>query len=147
MACAYYDVHATLSMLKGVCGGVHTNCLTPADQKVLKEIVGPALEEMDMVITLATAEVNKKRMDAVWSSLVKLSSPRRLRQFLKKSGKLLRYCPYCKCKGTVDIPTENTARMKRNEAKMKEWGEEKQAWEEAKAKGEVPSCWGEGLCM
>ena len=49
----------------------------------------------------------------------------------------MRYCRYYKCKGTVDVPAENTARMRRNEAKMQEWGEEKRAWEKAKAKGEV----------
>lgn len=147
MACTYYDVHITLSMLKGFYGEDHANRPTRADQKVLEETVSPSLDEMDVVITLATAEFNEERMDTARSSVEKLSGPERLLRFLEKGGalpadELLRYCPYCKCKGTVDLPADNAVRMRRNEAKMKEWGEEIQAWEEVKAKGEVQSRFG-----
>ena len=143
MACTYYDVHAMLSMLKGACSGSGGTRLTQADIAILTDIVEPAVEEMDVVITTAMAEVNEERMDAARSSLVKLSDVERRRRFLEGGGTLpadpaLRYCPHCKCKNTIDLPAENTARMRRNEVRMREWGEEKKQWEEAKAKGAVP---------
>ena len=51
IACAYYDVHATLSMLKGACSGSVSVRLTRADMLVFTDIVEPAVDEMDAVIT------------------------------------------------------------------------------------------------
>ena len=47
--------------------------------------------------------------------MVKLTDTERISRFLEGGATLpadqeMRYCPYCKCKGTVDIPIENQAK-------------------------------------
>ena len=73
-----------LSMIKGACSGSGGTRLTRADMVILTDIVEPAVEEMDAVITMATAEVNKEKMAAARSSLVKLSEVERRRRFLER---------------------------------------------------------------
>lgn len=47
----------------------------------------------------------------------------------------MRYCPFCRCKGLVDIPLENVNWLKRNTAKISEHNRTKNEWETAKAAG------------
>ena len=46
---------------------------------MLEDVVNPALDEMDVVINLATAEVNAEQKDTARSSVIKMSGPERLR--------------------------------------------------------------------
>ena len=46
-----------------------------------------------------------------------------MRRFLEDGGldpedEAMRYCPVCKCKGTVEIPASNKVKARRNEDKL-----------------------------
>ena len=49
----------------------------------------------------------------------------------------MRYCPVCKCRGTVNIPPENVASMERNKGKMDNYKKLKNEWDCKKESGEV----------
>ena len=59
---------------------------------------------------------------------------------LEPEDEAMRYCPVCKCKGTVDIPSSNRVKARRNEEKLSVYKKEREEWEEFKASGGVDSC-------
>ena len=139
MAVLFFDWHHALSMLKGVCGDVGGRT-TRMDMRIMEEVVEPAWMQLDMMVQRATIELNDEKVDVARSSMVKLTDAERNRRFLQDGATLpvdemMRHCPYCGCKGTVDVPAENVGRMRRNEIKLEEHRRAKEAWEVQKASG------------
>ena len=128
-------------MLKGVCGDVGGRT-TRKDVRVIEEVVEPAWLQLEVVVHRATIELSDERQDVARSSMVKLTDAERNRRFLENGATLpvdemMRFCPYCECKGTVDIPKENLAKQARNEQKLEDHHRAKESWNVAKASSAV----------
>ena len=72
---------------------------------------------------------------------MRLSAKERNRKFLAGGAKepddpAMRYCPFCKCKNTVDIPADNLQKMQRNEQKLEVYRAERAEWDRKKLNGE-----------
>ena len=125
LASQLYNLHSALAMLKGMCGIVGGRT-TRAHVKVIEEVVNPAYKHLNGVILQATSMINEGKADAARSSIVKLTDAERNRRFLEggvflSEDETMRYCPYCGCKNTVDVPVDNKLRMERNEVKLQEY--------------------------
>ena len=139
LAAMYFDIHTAFGMLKGVCGA-EGGRVTRQDAKFVEDAIIPVYDYIEDAMRKATAEINESKADAARSSMVKLTDAERNRRFLEGGATLpadpaMRYCPYCKCKGTVDIPVENEEKRARNMRRLQEYSREKERWELAKVNG------------
>ena len=127
LAAMYFDIHTAFGMLKGVCGA-EGGRVTRQDAKFVEDTIIPAYDHIEDATRKATSEINESKADAARSSMVKLTDAERNRRFLEGGATLpadpaMRYCPYCKCKGTVDIPVENEEKRTRNMRRLQEYSQ------------------------
>ena len=106
----------------GVCSGGGGG-FTRADCHFVEHVLNNMLTTLIDAVTSAFAEIQQEKMDHARKALCKLTDVERRRRFLEDGGlepedEAMKYCPVCKCKGTVDIPSSNSVKARRNEEKL-----------------------------
>ena len=140
LARTWYGLSNCLFTLDGFTSGASSR-LTRGDKQWLEKEFRPVLDIFRDSITVAVAEINADKVDSMRKSMVKLTERELKRKFLadgamEPEDEAMRYCAVCRCRGTVDIPADNSFKAERNLGRMRQHSAEKAEWERKKASGD-----------